>query len=111
MLNGGRMKIVEKKYRGSLMCRILGYPITYAIVKILIEYGPMDLNDIVKRVKISKPGVCNHLLKLKIANIIRYEKKYPNTIYRIKYPTEVKKLLDASENLVIRTTKRIKKDY
>jgi predicted transcriptional regulator len=105
------VRIIEKKYRGSVMCRIFGYPITYAIVKLLLEHGAMDLDKIVKNVKISKSGVCNHLLKLKVANIIRYEKKWPKTIYRIKYPAEVKKLFDASEKLVIRTTKRIKKDY
>ncbi|UCG92047.1 MAG: winged helix-turn-helix transcriptional regulator [candidate division WOR-3 bacterium] len=105
------MKITEKKYRGSVMCRILGYPITYAIVKLLLEHGPMELDEIVRRVKISKPGVSLHLKKLKIANIVRYEKRWPKTYYWIKYPEEVKDFLDASEKLVIRTTKRIKKDY
>ena len=105
------MKIIEKRYRGSVVFRILGYPITYAIVKLLLNQGPMDLNEIVKSIKISKSGVSNHLLKLKVANIIRYEKKWPKTIYRIKYPAEVKRLLDANEKLVIRMTRRMKKDY
>lgn len=48
------MKILEKKYRGSIICRILGYPITYAIVKLLFEQGPMELDDITKRVKRAK---------------------------------------------------------
>lgn len=33
-----RMKIIEKKYRGSVMYRILGYPITYAIVKMVWHF-------------------------------------------------------------------------
>lgn len=105
------MKIVEKKYRGSVLCRILGYPITYAIVKILLERGPMNLEEIAALVRISKPGVVVHLRKLKIANMIRYEKRWPKTYYWIKYPNEVRAVLKAIDTLVTRMTKRIRKDY
>lgn len=105
------MKVVEKKYRGSLLCRILGYPITYAIVKMLLEGGPMALDEIAERTKITKAGVSIHLRKLKIANIIRYEKRWPKTYYWIKYPGELKGVLKAIDVLVTRTTKRLKKDY
>ncbi len=43
------MKIMEKKYRGSLICRVLGHPITYAIVRLLLDNEPMSLEDIVKK--------------------------------------------------------------
>ncbi len=33
------MKIVEKRYRCSTVCRIFGYPITYAIAKMLLDKG------------------------------------------------------------------------
>lgn len=105
------MKILEKKYRGSLICRIFDYPIAYAITKLLLENGPMELDEIVKKVKISKPGVSAHLKKLKIAHIVRYEKRWPKTIYCIKYQKEVKNLLDAAEKLATRITKRITLDY
>ncbi|UCG91267.1 MAG: winged helix-turn-helix transcriptional regulator [candidate division WOR-3 bacterium] len=105
------MKIREKKYRGSLICRTIGYPISYAIVRMLLEHGPMNLQQIVKRVKRSKATVCVHLAKLKLANIVRYEKEWRKTMYWIKYPREVKKFLQACEELVERTTKRIKKDF
>jgi DNA-binding transcriptional regulator GbsR (MarR family) len=105
------MKIIEKKYRGSVLCRILGYPITYAIVKMLLEKGPMSLEKITALVKISKPGVVAHLRKLKIANIIRYEKRWPKTYYWIKYPKEVRAVLKTIDTLVTRTTKRIRKDH
>lgn len=87
------MKIIEKRYRGSVLCRILGYPIAHAIVKMLLENGPMDLTQITDSVRISKPGVLAHLRKLKIANIIRYEKSWPKTYYWIKYPEEVRAVL------------------
>jgi len=105
------MKISEKKYRGSLICRTVGYPISYAIVKMLLENGPMDLEQIVNRVKRSKATVCVHLAKLKLANIVRYEKEWRKTTYWIKYPKEVKKFLQSCEELVERTTKRIRKDF
>jgi DNA-binding transcriptional regulator GbsR (MarR family) len=104
------MKIIEKKYRGSVICRILGYPVTYAIVRMLLERGPMDLEQIATSVRISKPGVSIHLRKLKIANVIRYEKKWPKTFYWIKYPNEVRAVLETIERLVTRTTKQIEKD-
>jgi DNA-binding transcriptional regulator GbsR (MarR family) len=69
------MKLIEKKYRGSLLCRILGYPVSYAIAKMLLEEGPMNLHEIANLVRISKPGVSVYLRKLKIANIIRFEKR------------------------------------
>ncbi len=105
------MKISEKKYRGSVLCRILGYPITYAIVKMLLEKGPMNLEEITALVEISKPGVVAHLRKLKITNIIRYEKRWPKTYYWIKYPKEVRAVLKTIDTLVTRTTKRIRKDH
>jgi DNA-binding transcriptional regulator GbsR (MarR family) len=105
------VRIIEKKFRGSLICRLLDYPVAYAITKMLLENGPMPLDDIVKHVKISKPGVCVHLRKLRIGHIIRYEKRWPNTIYRIKYPKEVKLFLDAAEMLASRISRRIKQDY
>lgn len=105
------MKIIEKKYRGSVMCRILGYPITYAIVKMLLEHGPLELDDIVKEVKRAKNTVCEHLSKLKLANIVRYEKEHGKTVYFIKYPKELKTFFDSCEKLVKRATKGLETDY
>lgn len=104
------MQIIEKRFRGSLICRVLSYPITYAIAKVLLENGPMDLSGIVILAKRSKSTVCGHLAKLKLVNIVRYEKAWRKTIYWIKYPSETRKFLSACEELVERTTKRIKED-
>jgi DNA-binding transcriptional regulator GbsR (MarR family) len=75
------MKIIERKFRGSQLCRVLSYPIAYAIARLLLERGSMTLDEIVKEVRRSKPTVCNHLAKLKLANIVRYEKKWRETKY------------------------------
>lgn len=105
------MKIVEKKFRGSVICRVLAYPISYAIVKMLFESGKMGLTDIVKKVKRSKPTVCYHLTKLRMVNIVRYEKEGKETYYWIKYTKYVKTIMDACEAMVQRATQRIKKDF
>ncbi len=104
------MQLVEKRFRGSVVCRVLGYPISYAIVKMLLEKGKMNLESIAVRVKRTKPTVCCHLTKLRLANIVRYEKSGRNTHYWIKYPKEVKRLLDACETFVNRSSRRLDKD-
>jgi ArsR family transcriptional regulator len=104
------MKIVEKRYRGSVICRALSYPIAYAITKMLLHHGSMTLSEIVKKVERSKAAVCFHMAKLRTTNIVRYEKKGRETIYWIKYPKHIQALLDACEALVTRTTQRIERD-
>ncbi len=105
------MKIVEKRYRGSVICRVIGYPISYAIVKMLSENGKMGFKDILKRVKRAKSTVCFHMTKLRMANIVRYDKEGKETTYWIKYPEQVKAILDACESMVLRATKRLDNDF
>ena len=105
------MKIVEKRFRGSLICRVLGYPISYAIVKMLSDSGEMAFKDLLKKVKRSKSTVCFHMTKLRMANIVRYEKKGKETVYWIKYPEETNAFLDACESMVKRIVQRIETDF
>ena len=105
------MKIVEKRFRGSMICRVLGYPISYAIVKMLSESGEMTFKDLLKKVKRSKSTVCFHMTKLRMANIVRYEKKGAETIYWVKYPKETNAFLESCESMVKRIVQRIEKDF
>ena len=105
------MKIVEKRFRGSIICRVLGYPISYGIVKLLLRQGKMDLDSITAAVKRSKPAVCCQLTKLRLANLIRYDRKGKNTVYWVKYPREIKRLLQTCEALVTRTSQRLDRDF
>lgn len=104
------MRIVEKKFRGSQLCRVLSYPITYAIVRLLLEKGPIDLDTIVKEVQRKKSTVCSHLAKLRLANIVRFEKEWRKTIYFVKYPEEIKEFVKVCEKVIERITQRLKKD-
>lgn len=105
------MKIVEKRFRGSMICRVLGYPISYAIVKMLSDSGEMAFKDLLEKVQRSKSTLCFHLTKLRIANIVRYEKRWSDTIYWIKYPEETRVFLDACESMVNRIIRRIETDF
>lgn len=105
------MKVLERRFRGSLICRILGYPISYGIIKMLREQGKMSLDEIVPHVKRSKQAICLQLAKLKLANIIRYERKGKATTYWIKYPREIEKILDACDDPVGRISQRLDQDY
>ncbi len=89
---------------------VMGYPITYAIVRMLLENGPTPLEQIVHKVKRSKGTVCNHLVKLKLANLVRYDKKGHNTVYWLKYPEEIKNFVRKCEKIVERSTRKIKQD-
>jgi predicted transcriptional regulator len=105
------VRIVEKRFRGSLICRVLGYPISYGIVKFLLEKGKLDLDTIAKYVKRSKQATCSQLTKLRLANLVRYETEGTRTCYWIKYPKEIAKLLDTCESLVGRISRRLDKDF
>ncbi len=105
------MRIVEKRFRGSTICRVLGYPISYGIVKLLLEKGKMDLESIARAVKRSKAAVCFQLTKLRLANVLRYDRRGKTTTYWIKYPNEIRKLLDTCEAVVDRASCRLDKDF
>ncbi len=71
----------------------------------------MSLEDIVKRVKRTKGTVCNHLVKLKLANLVRYDKDGHKTIYWLKYPSQTREFVKICEKLVERITQRVRKDF
>jgi predicted transcriptional regulator len=105
------MEIVERRFRGSVICRALGYPISYGIAKLLLEKGKLNLEQIARSVKRSKSAVCFQLTKLRLVNIIRYKRKGKMTFYWIKYPEQLKKILVACEQLAGRASQRLDKDY
>lgn len=104
------MVIVEKRYRGSVICRVMGYPIAYGIVKLLLEKGEMDLTHISAHVKRTKSAACFLLTKLRLANIIRYDRRGKEAVYWVKYPHEVKRILEACELLARRASERLDTD-
>jgi predicted transcriptional regulator len=105
------MKIVEKKFRGSLVCRVLSYPVSYEIVVLLLKNKRMTFRDIVGQIRRSDSTICYHLSKLRHSHVIRYNKTKNGTVYWIKYPKEVRAIMQACEVMVKRVTRRLETDY
>ena len=58
--------------RSSQLCRILGNPIAYRIVRLLGD-GRRRPMELARRLGVSAPAVVNQLKHLKLAGIVRYE--------------------------------------
>jgi len=102
---------LEKRFRGSLICRVLGYPVSYGIVKLLLERGKTSLTEITKNIRRSKATACAHMTKLRLANVVRYDRKGMQTLYWIKYQYEVETIIRACEALAKRASRRLESDF
>lgn len=100
-----RKPMKEILYRESRVAKVLGEPSKYAIINLLLRYGPMSVYEIVKKVRRSQPTVSHHLSKLKSLEIVRYEAKTDGVYYWIKYPQELKTILRSLKMFIKRTQK------
>jgi DNA-binding transcriptional ArsR family regulator len=72
----------------------------FTIVHLLIENKEMSPSEIAKAVARSVPRVSNILAALRLAEVVRYETEGKWTRYRLKYPREVRKVLEALAGFV-----------
>jgi DNA-binding transcriptional regulator GbsR (MarR family) len=78
-----RRKMPETQYRASRVCRVLGNPTAYQIVKSL--YGSRKKpNEIAEKLGISQTLVSQTLRIMRNVDIVRYETKGKEKIYWIK---------------------------
>ena len=94
--------MLELLYRSCRVASAFGKPAKLAIIDLLIKRGPLTLYEISEAIHRSKPTTCQHLSKLKNLDIVRFETKTKGTKYWIKYPEEVKIILDSIEAFVKR---------
>ena len=85
----------EEAYRQSRLCRLLGNPVAFAIVRILAENREMGPGEIAKAVGRSVSRVSNVLSALRLAEVVRYQTEGKRTRYRLKHPREVRKILES----------------
>lgn len=95
----------EALYRESRVARALGEPARYVITNLLLKHGPLQVTEIVKRVRRSQPTVSHHLAVLRGLEIVRYETKPEGVYYWIKYSKEVRRVLESLRDFVARTQK------
>ena len=90
----------EEAYRQSRLCRLLGNPVAFAIVRTLTENGEMRPGEIARAVGRSVSRVSNVLSALRLAEVVRYETEGKRTRYRLKHPREVRKILESLAGFV-----------
>lgn len=78
-----RKKMPETEYRASRVCRVLGNPTAYQIVKLLLG-RKLTPGEIAKEMGISEALVSVTLRILRNIDIVRYETKGKEKIYWIK---------------------------
>ncbi len=73
----------EEDYRNAVTCKALGHPARIFILKYLHAEQNCIPQEILKHLPLSKPTISHHLKILREAQILDFEEKYPNIIYRI----------------------------
>ena len=97
-----KRKVPELYYRSSRICRVLGNPTAYQILKSLTNTRKKP-SDIAQEFKLSLPTISIALRHLRQLDLVRYENLKEGKVYFIKDETIVS-ILNQLEHLV----KRIK---
>lgn len=100
----------ERDYRESRICRLLGNPTAYQILVLLLDGSKQSPTAIARTVGRGLSTVSTTLRLLRNADLLRYEHRGRDTHYRLKYPAEVRAAVAALRRLVVRTSKRIRRD-
>jgi DNA-binding transcriptional ArsR family regulator len=93
----------EAMYRESRIAKALGEPARYLIAHLLLKHGPLQVSEIVKRIRRAQPTVSHHLSVLRGLEVVRYETKPEGIYYWIKYPKEMRQILEGLKAFVRRT--------
>ena len=78
----------EAEYRQSRLCRLLGNPGAYRVVRLLAEGKEMNTSDLAKAAGRSVSRISNILGALRLADVVRYETRGTGAHYRLKHPLD-----------------------
>jgi DNA-binding transcriptional ArsR family regulator len=92
--------VEEGSYRQSRLCRLLGNPLAFAIVQLLVENREPSVSEIARAVGRSVQRVSTVLGVLRVAEVVRYNADGRRNRYRLKHPTEVRGVLSALSRFV-----------
>ena len=81
-----KRKMPETQYRASRVCRILGNPTAYQIIKAL-SYGKKTPSFLADEIGVSVPTISETLRNLRNIDVVRYETKLNERIYWLKDST------------------------
>jgi len=99
-----RRKVPELYYRSSRICRVLGNPTAYQILK-TIARGEKNPSHIAQELKLSLPTVSATLRHLRQLDLVRYENLKDGKIYFIKDNTIIS-IMKQIEQLITRIKTR-----
>ena len=85
----------EKVYRQSRLCRLLGNPISFAVVDALSQTRELSPSEIARAVGRSVSRVSHVLAALRLAEVVRYDTDGRHARYRLKHPRETREFLKA----------------
>ncbi len=85
----------EKVYRQSRLCRLLGNPISFAVVDALSQTKELSPSEIARAVGRSVSRVSHVLAALRLAEVVRYDTDGRQARYRLKHPRETREFLKA----------------
>ena len=93
-----KRKMPETEYRASQVCRILGNPTAYQVIKSLFndKKSPTELS---KEIRVSVITISDVLCNLRNIDLVRYEVRANTHIYWLKDPM-LKATIEAIEHLL-----------
>jgi transcription initiation factor IIE alpha subunit len=87
-----KRKMPETEYRASRVCRMLGNPTAYQVIKSLFECAKTP-TDLATEIGVSVATISDVLRNLRNIDVVRYEVRTNERVYWIKKPVVVEILL------------------
>ncbi|MGQ9817808.1 MAG: ArsR/SmtB family transcription factor [bacterium] len=78
-----RKQMPETEYRASRLCRVLGNPTAYQILKILCR-GARTPSALAHELKLSNQTICDNLRNLRQVDLVRYDTDKQQRVYFLK---------------------------
>jgi len=85
-------KMPENEYRASRLCRILGNPTAYQVIKSLFK-GKKSPTELSEEVGVALTTISDVLRNLRNIDLVRYEVKAEKRIYWLKDPIIIEIIL------------------
>lgn len=84
-----RKRLPETQYRGSRLCRVLGNPTAYQVLRCIMKQ-PVSPSELANEIGLSLQTISDTLRNLRNIDIVRYDTVNKNKIYYLKDPTLIK---------------------
>lgn len=99
--------MAEAHYRVSRMMKTFGNPKAYSLARLLLDRGPMTVDEMVRLLHRSQTAVSKILRPLRDLEIVRYQRKGNTVIYTLKAPETLREILRRCEAYVVEVAKMV----